>query len=299
MDSLDRDVLLRVLALCSCRDVLALACTCRELSTTLQDDDVWRQLAEQKWGPAVRRLASVQPGGWAAWVKHRLSASSPPRSPLDLGQEHYTDCPFQHITACLLCSRTTGGPTVREATRLFLALYPSPSDVLAAPESSMREVMHPLGLQDTRLAGVRGLAHDFLAMDWQDPSEFKHCGKFVSDSWRIFCRAHRSLAGIEDKNLRRYLSWVLSESVEDKEAEEKQRQRAGASRKRKAEPKAEAGMLRSGRRRGDSAAGTGSTRPAGHVPRAAVGGERRLTRAAAAGAEAKPPDGANARQRCG
>lgn len=34
--------------------------------------------------------------------------------------------------------------------------------------------MHPLGLPDTRLAAVRGIARDFLATDWQDPSEFKH-----------------------------------------------------------------------------------------------------------------------------
>lgn len=52
-----------------------------------QDDLLWCQLAEQKWGRHVRELAQVEPGGWAAWTKHRLSATSPrPLSPLDLVQ---------------------------------------------------------------------------------------------------------------------------------------------------------------------------------------------------------------------
>lgn len=56
------------------------------LCTLLQDDLLWRQLAEQKWGPRVRQLARVEPGGWAAWTRHRLSATSSPLSPLDLVQ---------------------------------------------------------------------------------------------------------------------------------------------------------------------------------------------------------------------
>ncbi len=53
---------------------------------TLQDDLLWRQLAEQKWGPHVRQLAQVAPGGWAAWTTRRLSHSSRAVSPLDLVQ---------------------------------------------------------------------------------------------------------------------------------------------------------------------------------------------------------------------
>jgi hypothetical protein len=86
MDALDRDSLLRVLACCAVRDVLALACTCRQLCRDLRDDDLWRDLAVRKWGPAVQRLTCVPPGGWAAWTKHRLSAASQPLSPLDLIQ---------------------------------------------------------------------------------------------------------------------------------------------------------------------------------------------------------------------
>lgn len=275
-------MLLRILGHVACRDVLALACTCREMASMMRDDEVWRELAEHKWGPAVRQLARVQPGQWAAWVKHRLGTASSPLSPLDLVQERYPD-PYQHLVACVLCSRTTGGSAVRQAIRLFLELHPTPSAALAAQSNSLLEVMHPLGLPDTRLAAVRGIARDFLATDWQDPSEFKHCGKFVSDSWRIFCRGHRSVHDVEDRNLQRWLRWRLCGSAEGR-AEAKQRQRATAKRRRALERPAEAGTLRSGRRRDDGAAAQ-AAQPAG---------ERRMTRAAAAAAEAGGAAGAAA-----
>lgn len=54
---------------------------------TPQDDLLWRQLAENKWGTAVRDLARVPRGGWRAWAMHRLCrASAPGLSPLDLVQ---------------------------------------------------------------------------------------------------------------------------------------------------------------------------------------------------------------------
>jgi hypothetical protein len=146
-------------------------------------------------------------------------------------------------------------------------------------------VVHPLGLQAIRLAAVRGLARDFLANDWQDPSEFRGCGRFVADSWRIFCRnggqQGGSLQGVDDKNLQRYLRWLAhgQQQEEQEGSTPGQRERAaGGGRKRKAVAEARAGTLRSGKRRGPAAGSGGRNR--------APAGERRLTRAAAAAAGA-------------
>jgi hypothetical protein len=46
--------------------------------------------------------------------------------------------------------------------------------------------------------------------EWEDPCEFHGCGKFASDSWRIFCRGERSARGVEDATLLRYLRWLNS-----------------------------------------------------------------------------------------
>lgn len=51
--------------------------------------------------------------------------------------------------------------------------------------------------------------------DWKDPSEFYGCGKFVSDSWRIFCRGETSSKGVEDATLQRYLRWLNTGSLSE------------------------------------------------------------------------------------
>lgn len=138
-------------------------------------------------------------------------------------------------------------------------------------------------------------------------------GKFVSDSFHIFCRRRLSLAGVEDKNLQarqlaggvclpvlriglcvpslhaatrgqasdwhrpyvlvqRYLRWRLGMEDEGQQQEKKR-----AERKRKAVKPAEAGTLRSGRRRASCHDSGGST--------------RRETRASAAAAKAAAKEG--------
>lgn len=137
---------------------------------------------------------------------------------------------------------------------------------------SMLEVIRPLGLPSARLGAITGLSRDFLAADWEDPSEFKGFGAFSADSWAIFCRGRLAMAGVEDKNLLRYLRWRASGSTEDPHKQKQQRER-----KRKVEEKpAAAGTLRSGRRRGGAAKAA-----------APPAGERRQTRASAAAAESQ------------
>ena len=113
LQSLPVDCLTRCLSYCAIADVQSVAACCKGLRealkvrhrrrlncrataclhnftrsshSNLQDDLLWCQLAEQKWGRHVRELARVQPGGWRAWTLHRLSACSHAISPLDLVQ---------------------------------------------------------------------------------------------------------------------------------------------------------------------------------------------------------------------
>ena len=169
-----------------------------------QDDGLWRSLAERKWGRRVQDLADVAPGGWQAWCTFRMTARAMPASPLGLLQEEFPD-PWPHLACCLLCSRTTGGPAVRGAVHAFLRRYPSPSALLDGARGEALEALRPLGLQEQRHAALAHMSAGFLASGWDDPSAFKGCGKFTSDSWRIFCRGERGVGGVEDANLRRYL----------------------------------------------------------------------------------------------
>ena len=245
-------------------------------SHTTQDDAVWQQLARSKWGERVPQLAAwVEPGGWRAFAVQRLASASPAApSPLDLIQELYTD-PWQHLVVCLSCSRTTGGPAVREAIAALLARWPTPSALLGAPQAHLLEALHAVGLQAIRLAALTAMSRDFLATAWEDPTAFKGCGRFCADSWRIFCRGHRSLAGVEDANLQRYLRWLVKGEV----GEKRQRHKGGQRAKRGADERAaEPGTLRSGRRRAGVAAGAAAAAETAPTP------ERRQTRQSARGA---------------
>ena len=69
------------------------------------------------------------------------------------------------LTALIyLCSRTTGGPTIRKAILGFLDAYPTPSAVLGASDKELEVCIGPLGLQEVRRKALQRMSHDFFAM---------------------------------------------------------------------------------------------------------------------------------------
>ncbi len=194
----------------------------------LQDDSLWKSLALDKWGIAVETLSApiVSEGGWLQYCADRMNLTAAPKSPLDLGQEQYPD-PWEHLVCCILCSRTSGGPLIRATLHNFIACWSSPTAVLAATDDVLCNAINPLGLQINRIKALKSMSHDFLAKNWKLPSEFSGCGKFTSDSWRIFCRGHRKLEDVEDKNLKRYLHWVLNGSSQKSKSGKKKEENGG------------------------------------------------------------------------
>lgn len=194
LESLPLDCLLIVLSSVATKDILALACANRSFSQQLKDDCVWRALAERKWGGTrVPELtARVRPGGWKAFCQHRISLASLPPSPLNLVQELYPD-PWQHLAACLLCSRTTGGSAVRGAIAALLAALPTPSAVLDASKEALWELLHPLGLQAARCSALRNMSRDFLE-------------RWVRCAWGLPLHACRSGSALWSKRARLLLA---------------------------------------------------------------------------------------------
>lgn len=97
---------------------------------------------------------------------------------------------------------------MRAAIRHVLSRWPTPSATLHASDGELTDAINPLGLQLNRIKGLKCMSRDFLEKDWEVPSEFHGCGKFVTDSWRIFCRGHRTTRDVDDVNLKRYLQWL-------------------------------------------------------------------------------------------
>lgn len=112
------------------------------------------------------------------------------------------------LICALIRSRTSGAAVVADTVRSFFRAFPSPSAVLDAAEADIQALIFPLGLQPIRCRSVCDISRAFLGTNWTEPSEFYGVGKFTTDSWRIFCRGDTRGAGVEDVNLRRYLSWL-------------------------------------------------------------------------------------------
>eukprot|EP00775_Hariotina_reticulata_P003603 gene3603-biopygen5299 len=187
-------------------------CCCKALKELVADDTFWRDLAEAKWGPAVLELkplavSSDKIMSWQSYCCKRMCLKSTRQSPLQLVQEQYTD-PWQHIVACTLCSRTSGSGIIRQVISSFFQVFPTPTAVLTADPADIVSVIHPLGLQPSRLAAVRSVSRGFLSTDWMSPAEFHGCGKFVTDSWMIFCRGQRDTKHVDDCKLKQYLAWA-------------------------------------------------------------------------------------------
>eukprot|EP00878_Enallax_costatus_P016286 GHUV01017083.1.p1 GENE.GHUV01017083.1~~GHUV01017083.1.p1 ORF type:complete len:269 (+),score=61.79 GHUV01017083.1:739-1545(+) len=225
---LPSECILNILKHVGVADVIATGGCCRVLQTIIKDDKFWQDLSEAKWGQAVTQLkplaeictlAHEEPTpavgqadfneslSWFTYASKRMCLKSIRSSPLSLIQEDYPD-PWQHIICCVLCSRTSGSARIRSTIAAFFSTFPTPTTVLEADVADITAVIHPLGLQPTRLAAVKAVSHDFLATDWQEPSQFKGCGKFVADSWKVFCKGHRVSRGIHDVKLTQYLAWV-------------------------------------------------------------------------------------------
>jgi len=134
------------------------------------------------------------------------------RSPLDLVQEAYQSEPWRVVVACMLIARTSGGAAPLAAIARFLSELPTPSDVAAAGDARVEALLQPLGLQRNRRASVKAASVAFLCEAWRDPSELRGCGKFVSDSWRAFCRGEataRFSRAVEDPMLRAFVRWCV------------------------------------------------------------------------------------------
>ena len=130
---------------------------------------------------------------------------------------------------------------MRAAIAGFLETWATPSAVLDAEEGALEAAIRPCGLQANRVAALKTMSLDFLATDWAEPSEFKGCGKFTADSFRIFCRGHRDGGAVEDATLKRYLTWVNRGAGGGGEARRGRKKAAAAGRRRKGVAKKQRG----------------------------------------------------------
>jgi hypothetical protein len=218
---------------------------------------LWQVFAVQRWGAASSQLtlgaddvdyADSTASFWYGYYRQR-SSSFPDRpkqiSHLDLIQEHYCEDPYQLLTVCILCSRTSGGYLVRTTAGQFLRKYPTPTAVMEEKDmAAMAELLHPLGLNRERT--MRRFVRDFLA-PWTDVKELHGCGAFAKASFDVFCRGDYKAVLRDkkaDRNVKAYAAFVRrlladggDEDAEAMELAEAQEEEAKKKAKKRKPPK--------------------------------------------------------------
>mmetsp|Transcript_31193 Transcript_31193/g.80080 ORF Transcript_31193/g.80080 Transcript_31193/m.80080 type:complete len:282 (-) Transcript_31193:32-877(-) len=204
LQALPDEVLVRLMGGLPVQSLICLQATCKELGQLTRSDSLWKKVAVGKWGDLASEQSAA--GTWFEYCRARLSFRAVAPSPFALIQERYVD-PWQHLVCCLCCCRTSGSEVVATAIEDLLAAFPTPSAVVGADEALLKAALRPVGLQDSRCKALQRMSRDFLLRAWEDPSEFYGCGKFVSDSWSVFCVGNACAKAVEDVNLKRYLHW--------------------------------------------------------------------------------------------
>lgn len=179
--------------------------------------DAWHQEAVRRWGDAVS-LAGTLGVDWELYVRSRLP-SPPPPSPMDIMQERYAYDVWRLLVACTLMTRISSEKVKEETIAKFFAASPTPSALLtslAQPEGEgckqLKQLLHPLGMVDTRVKTLTELSKQFLRMPAFDCGHQKGvnkiwgCGPFAVDSYLIFCRGQR-IRETADSSCQSYLDW--------------------------------------------------------------------------------------------
>ncbi len=183
---------------------------------------LWKTFAATRWGDGVSLdTDEEQPTiSWYEYYRHRCSwmTTSGPKSKLDLIQEDYSNDPYKLLSACILCSRTSGSQTVRNVVKVFFGKYPTPSDVLFGDTATMEKELKPLGLNRERT--MKKFAQGFLKR-WTHVHELHGCGAFASSSFDVFCRGDFKKVLKEkkcDRNVRAYALY-LKKAVDETDEE--------------------------------------------------------------------------------
>lgn len=74
-------------------------------------------------------------------------------------QEHHTEDAYRLLSCCILCSRTSGGDTVKNAVAAFFKACPTPTSVLSTDQEELRKTLLPLGLNRCLFSSIHLSVH--------------------------------------------------------------------------------------------------------------------------------------------
>jgi methyl-CpG-binding domain protein 4 len=141
-------------------------------------------------------------------ILERIMTWIPPKSPYNLIQEKLWNDPWKIFVACIFCNLTKRVDSEPYMWKFF-ELYPTAEKASVANQSSVQEMIQPLGLSQRRSKALIRMSNDYLTKDWKDsPESLYGIGKYASDAYRIFCIGDWRSVSPKDHALNDYHNWL-------------------------------------------------------------------------------------------
>lgn len=129
-------------------------------------------------------------------------------SPCGLIQEAVKEDPWRVLVSCSLMNMTVG-LTMRPIMWKLFERWPTAEDLADADVDELRELVRPLGFYNQRAPRLIAMSQQYIDGEWETPMDLPGCGKYATNSWRIFCTDDEvKLVELKDKELRRFIHWL-------------------------------------------------------------------------------------------
>lgn len=158
--------------------------------------------APEKLSPSRKNQKPTNTG-----INARASLWHPPPSPFGLLEEELYSDPWKLLVSCMLLNKTTASQVRNVIWKLF-SKCPNPQAAMAANTTDLEVLLHPLGLFRKRALAIQKLSEEYLNSNWQRPEELHGIGKYAADAYYIFVRGEWRDVHPEDKDLKKYKSWL-------------------------------------------------------------------------------------------
>jgi methyl-CpG-binding domain protein 4 len=129
------------------------------------------------------------------------------RSPYNLLQEIYHPDEWKILVCCMFLNQTTRLQVDRIRDEFFNR-WPNARAASQADPIEMSHVIKPLGLYNKRSRSIIRMSHEYLTVNWTEPTELHGLGKYAQDSYDIFIRKRLDVQNPADKFLSKYLAWA-------------------------------------------------------------------------------------------
>lgn len=90
------------------------------------------------------------------------------------------------ILVCCLCLNLTTRKQMEPVVAEVFKRWPTPKDLVDAPDADLEALITPLGMQHKRTRTLKRMSAEYAAGGWTQAKQLHGVGKYGDDAYRIF-----------------------------------------------------------------------------------------------------------------